>query len=97
MDSSIGDVRNGVTWTRDCLIDGAAVSRALARLQVECRTGVRYVSAIGVAVPLDQARTVENEILRREAELGAEMSQPADDDFFTKERRHAHDFGGPRG
>ena len=92
MDLLIGDVRNGVTWTRDCLIDGEAMARALDRLQVECGTGIRYFSAIGAAVPLDQARSVENEILRREAELGEGMSQAADDAFLTKERLNAHDF-----
>ena len=69
MDQSIGDNRNGVTWIRDCLIDGSAMSRAIDRLQVECRSGIRHFSAIGVAVSLDKAQSVENNLLRLEAEL----------------------------
>ena len=72
MDSSIEGVANGATWTRDCLIDGEVFARALERLQTECRSGIRYFSAIGAAVPLHQARSVENEISRLEDELGAD-------------------------
>jgi len=69
MDLSIGDARNGATWIRDCLIDGSAMSRAIDRLQVECRSGIRHFSAIGVAVSLDKAQSVESDLLRLEAEL----------------------------
>ena len=71
MDLSIGDAPNGATWIRDCLIDGSAMSRAIDRLQVECRSGIRHFSAIGVAVSLDKAQSVESDLLRLEAELDA--------------------------
>jgi hypothetical protein len=54
---------------RDCLIDGSAMSQAIRRLQGECRSGIRHFSAIGVAVPLDKAQSVERDLLRLEAEL----------------------------
>jgi hypothetical protein len=69
MDPSIGDARNGATWIRDCLIDGSAISHAIGRLQGECRSGIRHFSAIGVAVSLDKAQSVESDLLRLEAEL----------------------------
>jgi hypothetical protein len=69
MDLSIGDARNGATWIRDCLIDGSAMSQAIDRLQGECRSGIRHFSAIGVAVSLDKAQSVESDLLRLEAEL----------------------------
>jgi len=69
MDLSIGDARNGATWIRDCLIDGSAMSRAIDRLQGECRSGIRHFSAIGVAVSLDKAQSVESDLSRLEAEL----------------------------
>ena len=68
MEPSIGDTRNGATWIRDCLIDSAAMARALHRLQLECRNGIRHFSAIGTTVSLDQAQSVESDILRLEAE-----------------------------
>jgi hypothetical protein len=71
MDLFIGDARNGATWIRDCLIDDSAMSQAIERLQAECRSGVRHFSAIGVAVSLDKAQSVESELLRLEAELDA--------------------------
>ena len=61
--------RNGATWIRDCLIDGAAIARAFDRLQVQCCTGIRHFSAIGIAVPLDQVKSVESELLHLEGEL----------------------------
>lgn len=63
------DARNGATWIRDCLIDGAAIARAFDRLQVQCCTGIRHFSAIGIAVSLDQVKSVESELLRLESEL----------------------------
>jgi hypothetical protein len=69
MDLSIENARNGATWIRDCLIDGSAMSRAIDRLQEECRSGIRHFSAIGVAVSLDKAESVESDLLRLEAEL----------------------------
>jgi hypothetical protein len=69
MDLSIGGAQNGATWIRDCLIDGSAMSRAIDRLQGACPSGIRHFSAIGVAVPLDKAQSVESDLLRLEAEL----------------------------
>ena len=75
MDLPIGDVRNGATWIRDCLIDGESLARALDRLQSECRTGIRYFSAVGVAVPLDRAQSMEKQISQLEVELDGETSR----------------------
>jgi hypothetical protein len=69
MDQSIGETRNGATWIRDCLIDGAAMARALDRLQLECRSGIRHFSAMGIAVPLEHVQSVESDLSRLEAEL----------------------------
>ena len=69
MNLSTEDTSNGATWIRDCLIDGAAIARASDRLQAQCCTGIRHFSAIGVAVSLDQVKSVEGEVLRLEAEL----------------------------
>lgn len=68
MDESTADVRNGATWIRDCLLDAPAMARALNRLQTSCRLGIRHFSAIGIAVPLDQVKTVEAEISRVEGQ-----------------------------
>ena len=66
MDESATDVRNGATWIRDYLLDAPAMARAADRLQTSCRLGIRHLSAIGIAVPLDQVKTVEVEIARLE-------------------------------
>jgi hypothetical protein len=66
MDAWMADVRNGATWIRDCLLDNPEMVKAGDRLQMDCRDGIRHFSAIGKAVPLDQARTMEIEICRLE-------------------------------
>ena len=72
MDSHIEDAINGASWTRNCLLGGEVLARALERFQSQCPTGLRHFSAIGVAVPLDQAQSMESEISRLEDELGAD-------------------------
>ena len=78
MDPSIECASNGATWIRDCLIDSSAMSRALDRLRLECRSGLRHFSALGIAVPLEQVRSVESDILRLEAELDSDRCSIAD-------------------
>jgi len=69
----MGPIHSGrperATWIRDCLIGGSAMSRAIDRLQGECQSGIRHFSAIGVAVPLDKAQSVESDLCALEAEL----------------------------
>jgi hypothetical protein len=60
------DLPNGVTWIRDCLLDGPEIVRASHRLRENSRKGIRHFSSIGKAVPLEQAKTVESELSRQE-------------------------------
>jgi hypothetical protein len=69
MDTVTEDVRNGATWIRDCLLASPEMVKAVDRLQMDCRQGIRHFSAIGRAVPLDQAKTIETEISRLENEM----------------------------
>jgi len=73
MDPSIADVRNGATWIADCLLDNPEMARALERLQMNCRTGIRHFSAIGRAVPLHQAGMMEIEISDIENDVDGEI------------------------
>lgn len=66
METSGADVRNGATWVRDCLLASPELSRAVDRLQRDCRHGIRHFSAIGRAVSLDQVNSMEAEISRLE-------------------------------
>jgi hypothetical protein len=66
MDALMADVRNGATWIRDCLLESQEMVRAIDKLRVDCQEGIRYFSAIGKAVPLNQAKTMEIEIGRLE-------------------------------
>jgi hypothetical protein len=74
MDEFVSDVRNGASWTRDCLVDAPRMAEACDRLQTQCPGGIRHFSALGRAVPLDQARKVEIEISRLENEADVELS-----------------------
>ena len=71
MDELVSDVRNGASWTRDCLLDPPRMAEACDRLQTQCPGGIRHFSALGRAVPLDQARKMEIEISRLEDEADA--------------------------
>jgi hypothetical protein len=73
MDEFVSDLRNGASWTRDCLLDRVRMAEACDRLQAECRGGIRHFSALGRAVPLDQAKKIEIEISRLESEADAEL------------------------
>lgn len=77
MDEFVSDVRNGASWTRDCLLDPPRMAEAGDRLQTQCAGGIRHFSALGRAVPLDQARKMEIEISRMEsdAESGLRLSK----------------------
>jgi hypothetical protein len=66
MDSPIAEPRNGVTWIRDCLLNDAAITMALGRIDRSCPIGIRHFSATGEAVPLDRALAMEVEISRLE-------------------------------
>jgi hypothetical protein len=68
MEESIANERNGATWIRDCLLDSAEIARAVDRLQLTCRDGIRHFSAVGMTVPLNEARKMEGEIFRYENE-----------------------------
>ena len=72
MDEFVSDLRNGASWTRDCLLDPPRMAEACYRLQTQCPGGIRHFSALGRAVPLDQARQIEIEISRLESEADAE-------------------------
>ena len=74
MDEFVSDFRNGASWTRDCLLNSSQMAEACNRLQMECRGGIRHFSALGRAVPLDQAGKMEIEISRLESEGDAELS-----------------------
>jgi hypothetical protein len=74
MDEFVSDVRNGASWTRDCLVDAPRMAEACDRLQTQCPGGIRHFSALGRAVPLDQARKVEIEISRLENEADVDLS-----------------------
>jgi hypothetical protein len=74
MDEFVSDVRNGASWTRDCLVDAPRMAEACDRLQTQCPGGIRHFSALGRAVPLDQARKMEIEISRLENEADVELS-----------------------
>lgn len=74
MDEFVSDVRNGASWTRDCLVDAARMAEACDRLQMQCPGGIRHFSALGRAVPLEQARKMEIEISRLENEADVELS-----------------------
>ena len=50
------------------------MAEACDRLQTQCSGGIRHFSALGRAVPLDQARKMEIEISRLESEADAESS-----------------------
>jgi len=69
MDLSIGDARNGATWIRDCLIDGSAMSRAIDRLQVECRSGIPALQRDWSRGVAGQGAVRGERLLRLEAEL----------------------------
>ncbi|HWS67982.1 MAG TPA: hypothetical protein VN325_34860 [Steroidobacteraceae bacterium] len=73
MDELVSDLRNGASWTRDCLLDQLRMAEACDRLQMQCRGGIRHFSALGRAVPLDEARKLEIEISRLESEADAEL------------------------
>lgn len=72
MTESVAQDRNGATWIRDCLLDSPEMVRAVGRLQVDCREGIRHFSAIGRAVRLDQAGKMQIEIARLEEEADVE-------------------------
>jgi hypothetical protein len=74
MDEFVSDVRNGASWTRDCLVDAPRMAEACDRLQTQCPGGIRHFSALGRAVPLEQARKMEIEISRLENEADVELS-----------------------
>jgi len=74
MDEFVSDVRNGASWTRDCLVDAPRMAEACDRLQTQCPGGIRHFSALGRAVPLDQARKMEIEISRLENEADVDLS-----------------------
>ena len=73
MDEFVSDLRNGASWTRDCLLDQLRIAEACDRLQMECQGGLRHFSALRRAVPLDQARKMEIEISRLESEADTEL------------------------
>jgi hypothetical protein len=73
MDGLDSDLRNGASWIRDCLLDSPEMAEAIDRLKTGCQGGIRHFSALGRAVPLDQARTMEIEISRLESEADAEL------------------------
>jgi hypothetical protein len=50
------------------------MAEACDRLQTQCPGGIRHFSALGRAVPLDQARKVEIEISRLENEADVDLS-----------------------
>lgn len=64
---TIANERNGATWIRDCLLDSSEIAKAISRLELSCRDGIRHFSAIGAAVPLGQAKNMESEISRSES------------------------------
>ena len=68
IEQSRSETRNGATWTRDCLLQTREIEVAADRLKAHCSEGIRHFSAIGRAVPLDQARRVEVELSRHEEE-----------------------------
>ena len=72
MDSIVSEP-NGAGWIRDCILDAAAMARAVDRLHRDCRDGVRHFSAIGRAVPLSQAREMEKSISRLEDDADDEV------------------------
>jgi hypothetical protein len=82
MDGLDSDLRNGASWIRDCLLDSPEMAEAIDRLKTGCRAGIRHFSALGRAVPLDQARKMEIEISRLESEADAESG-------FRPSRREA--------
>jgi len=61
---------NGAGWIRDCILDVDAMARAVDRLQLHCRDGVRHFSAIRKAVPLSQAREMEKSLRLSDDEEG---------------------------
>lgn len=70
---TIANERNGATWIRDCLLGGPEIAQAIGRLELNCRDGVRHFSAIGLAVPLSEAKKKESEISRSESEIEEEV------------------------
>jgi len=74
MDSLTMDHRNGASWIRDCLLGSPDLAQASDRMQAGCREGRRHFSALGRAVPLEQAQETEIEISRLEDEGDAELS-----------------------
>jgi hypothetical protein len=68
MDPFATNLPNGVSWIRDCLLDSPEMVKACDRLRENSRDGIRYFSATGRAVPLEQARRMEIEISRLERE-----------------------------
>jgi hypothetical protein len=73
METFIGNVRNGATWIRDCLLDSPELLSAIDRLQRDRRNGIRHFSAIRRAVPLEQVRKMEAEISRLEDAADVEL------------------------
>jgi len=69
------DVRNGATWIRDCLLKDPGLGKAVERLEIDCRDGIRHFSATGKAVPLDEAKTMEIEISRLEDEEDGQIER----------------------
>jgi hypothetical protein len=65
---------NGAGWIRDCILDAAAMARAVDRLHLHCREGVRHFSAIGKAFPLSQARDMERSLSRLEDDAEDEVA-----------------------
>ena len=61
--------RNGATWIRDCLLDGAEMAKAIERLESDCRDGIRHFSALGRSVPLNQVGAMQSEISRLDDDL----------------------------
>jgi hypothetical protein len=77
MDTWAVEAANGVTWMRDCLLESGGLARANDRIQARCSAGIRYFSAIGRAVPLDQVEKVALEISKAEgSETRNECSGP---------------------
>ena len=68
-----GGDSNGVTWITDCLLEGAKLKAASARLGSECKGGIRHFSALRCVVPLEQAESMEAKIFRIERELEREV------------------------
>jgi hypothetical protein len=73
MDAFVTELPNGATWIRDCLLDGPKMAQACHRLHENSPKGIRYFSSIGKTVLLEQARSIELELSRREKEEDREL------------------------